>query len=161
MRLLASSNVVLGTLSSSKASSSRSGVLHCSRSRRRWSASAASAASDVSANGCEAWAIGGGVKRHVSAAWSQSSFELDGALSARSRIIFAFAARGGHLEVMRVLLDAGIATDERPKEDARARVFRLRPESMQAVNDWLDQLQKEWDAQLRSFKRHVERRNKR
>jgi hypothetical protein len=31
---------------------------------------------------------------------------------------------------------------------------------MQAVNDWLEQLQKEWDAQLRSFKRHVERRNK-
>ena len=61
---------------------------------------------------------------------------------------------------LRVLLDAGIATDERPKEDARARVFRLRPESMQAVNDWLGQLQKEWDAQLRSFKRHVERRKK-
>jgi DNA-binding transcriptional ArsR family regulator len=61
---------------------------------------------------------------------------------------------------LRVLLDAGIATDERPKEDARARVFRLRPESMQAVNDWLEQLQKEWDAQLSSFKRHVERRKK-
>jgi len=61
---------------------------------------------------------------------------------------------------LRVLLDAGIATDERPKEDARARVFRLRPESMQAVNDWLEQLQEEWDAQLRSFERHVERRNK-
>lgn len=61
---------------------------------------------------------------------------------------------------LRVLLDAGIATDERPKEDARARVFRLRPESMQAVNDWLEQLQKEWDAQLHSFKRHVERRKK-
>ena len=61
---------------------------------------------------------------------------------------------------LRVLLEAGIATDERPKEDARARVFRLRPESMQAVNDWLEQLQKEGDAQLRSFKRHVERRKK-
>ena len=62
---------------------------------------------------------------------------------------------------LRVLLDAGIATDERPKEDARARVFRLLPESMQAVNDWLEQLQEEWDAQLRSFKRHVERKKKR
>ena len=61
---------------------------------------------------------------------------------------------------LRVLLDAGIATDERPKEDARARVFRLRPASMQAVSDWLEGLQKEWDAQLRSFKRHVERRKK-
>ena len=62
---------------------------------------------------------------------------------------------------LRVLLDAGIATDERPKEDARARVFHLRPGSMQAVNDWLEQLQEEWDAQLRSFKKHVERRKKR
>ena len=62
---------------------------------------------------------------------------------------------------LRVLLDAGIAADERPKEDARARVFRLRPESMQAVNDWLEQLQEEWDAQLRSFQRHVERRKRR
>lgn len=61
---------------------------------------------------------------------------------------------------LRVLLDAGIATDERPKEDARARVFRLRPQSMQALNDWLELLQTEWDAQLRSFKRHVERRKK-
>ena len=62
---------------------------------------------------------------------------------------------------LRVLLDAGIATDERPKEDARVRIFRLRPESMQAVNDWLEGLQKEWDGKLRSFKRHVERRKKR
>ena len=62
---------------------------------------------------------------------------------------------------LRVLLDAGIATDERPREDARVRIFRLRPGSMKAVNDWLEQLQEEWDAQLRSFRRHVERRKKR
>jgi len=61
---------------------------------------------------------------------------------------------------LRVLLDAGIATDERPKEDARARVFRLRPQSMKAVNDWLARLQTEWDAQLSSFKRHVEQRKR-
>ena len=62
---------------------------------------------------------------------------------------------------LRVLLDAGIARDERPKEDARARVFHLRPESMRAVNAWLARLQEEWDAQLRSFQRHVERRKRR
>ena len=62
---------------------------------------------------------------------------------------------------LRVLLDAGIVADERPEEDARARVFRLRPESMQAVDDWLEQLQKEWDFRLRSFQQHVERRKKR
>ena len=57
------------------------------------------------------------------------------------------------------LFDAGIATDERPRSDARTRVFRLRPESMTAVHVWLEQIQAHWDAQLVAFKRHVERRN--
>jgi DNA-binding transcriptional ArsR family regulator len=59
---------------------------------------------------------------------------------------------------LRVLLQAGIVADERLADDARARVFRLRPESMVALRAWLDQLQAHWDEQLGSFKRHVERR---
>jgi DNA-binding transcriptional ArsR family regulator len=59
---------------------------------------------------------------------------------------------------LRVLLEAGIVTDERPPQDARARVFRLRPESIVAVQAWLDQLQAHGDEQLASFKRHVEQR---
>ena len=58
---------------------------------------------------------------------------------------------------LRTLLEAGIVGDERPAEDARARVFRLRPESLVALRGWLDQLQAHWDEQLGSFKRHVER----
>ena len=58
---------------------------------------------------------------------------------------------------LRVLLEAGIVADERVPEDARVRVFRLRPESVVALRAWLDQLQAHWDDQLRSFKRHVER----
>lgn len=57
---------------------------------------------------------------------------------------------------LRVLLDAGIVVDERPPEDARVRMFHLRPESVVALRAWLDQLQAHWDDQLRSFKRHVE-----
>jgi DNA-binding transcriptional ArsR family regulator len=57
---------------------------------------------------------------------------------------------------LRVLLQAGIIADERTTQDARARVFRLRPQSMVALQAWLDQLQAHWDAQLQSFKRHVE-----
>jgi DNA-binding transcriptional ArsR family regulator len=60
---------------------------------------------------------------------------------------------------LRVLLDAGIATDERPRSDARTRVFRLRPESMTAVHAWLQQIQAQWDEQLVAFKRHVEQRH--
>jgi len=58
---------------------------------------------------------------------------------------------------LRVLLQAGIVADERPPEDARVRIFRLRPESVVALRAWLDQLQAHWDDQLRSFKRHVDK----
>jgi DNA-binding transcriptional ArsR family regulator len=62
---------------------------------------------------------------------------------------------------LRVLLRAGIVADERPPEDARLRVFRLRPESVVAVRAWLDQLQALWDEQLGAFRRHVERKAER
>ena len=61
---------------------------------------------------------------------------------------------------LRVLLEAGVVVDERPADDARVRVFRLRPESMVAIQAWLDQIQAHWNEQLASFKRHVERRKR-
>jgi DNA-binding transcriptional ArsR family regulator len=57
---------------------------------------------------------------------------------------------------LRTLLDAGLIEDERTRDDARLRVFRLRPQSFVAVQAFLDQLQADWNVQLRSFKRHVE-----
>ena len=57
---------------------------------------------------------------------------------------------------LKLLLDATIIEDERVPEDARLRVFRLRPESLAGVQAYLDQLQAEWNDQLRSFKRYVE-----
>ena len=39
---------------------------------------------------------------------------------------------------LRVLLEAAVITDERLEKDARARVFRLRPESIKATQSWLD-----------------------
>ncbi len=56
---------------------------------------------------------------------------------------------------LKVLLNAGIVTDERIPQDARLRYFSLRPQSMAALRAWLDQLQAHWDQQLASFKRHV------
>lgn len=58
---------------------------------------------------------------------------------------------------LRVLLESGLVTDERRAEDARLRIFRLRPEPIAALGAWLDQLQAHWDEQLRSFKQHAER----
>jgi DNA-binding transcriptional ArsR family regulator len=60
---------------------------------------------------------------------------------------------------LRVLLRAGVVADERPADDARARVFWLRPESMNPLRDWLDELQAAGDQQLASFKRYVEERS--
>src|SRR5690606_41662271 len=57
---------------------------------------------------------------------------------------------------LRVLLDACVVSDGRVAQDARVRVFRLRPESVEGVQAWLDQLQAHWDRQLAAFKRHVE-----
>ena len=57
---------------------------------------------------------------------------------------------------LKTLLDAGIVEDERTPDDARLRMFKLRPQSLVAVQAFLDQLQAEWHTQLRSFKRHVE-----
>ena len=58
---------------------------------------------------------------------------------------------------LRVLLDAGVVADERRAEDARLRIFRLRPEGLVELQAWLDQLQADWTEQLASFQRHVER----
>jgi len=58
---------------------------------------------------------------------------------------------------LRVLLDAGVVADERRAEDARLRVFHLRPEGLVELQAWLDQLQARWNQQLGSFRRHVER----
>ena len=57
---------------------------------------------------------------------------------------------------LRILLEAGVITDERVRDDARLRVFRLRREPVLALQAWLDQLQAHWNEQLASFKRHVE-----
>ena len=59
---------------------------------------------------------------------------------------------------LRILLEAGIVADERPPEDARVRIFKLQPDSIAAVQAWLDQLQAHWQEQLMSFKHHAESR---
>ena len=62
---------------------------------------------------------------------------------------------------LRVLLHSGLVADERVPEDARLRIFRLRPEPVLALQAWLDQLQAHWNEQLGAFKRHVEKKESR
>lgn len=62
---------------------------------------------------------------------------------------------------LRVLLRTGLVADERSPEDARLRVFRLRPEPVAELRAWLDELQAAWDQQLQGFKAHIEQRTAR
>ena len=57
---------------------------------------------------------------------------------------------------LRILLEAGFVEDERVRDDARLRIFRLRREPVLALQAWLDQLQAHWNEQLGAFKRYVE-----
>lgn len=70
------------------------------------------------------------------------------------------AAAGTSAPVMsrhlKILLEAGFVADERVPDDARLRVFRLRPEPVAALQAWIDQLQAHWNEQLGAFKRHVD-----
>ena len=59
---------------------------------------------------------------------------------------------------LRTLLESGLIADERVSSDARVRIFRLQPEGLNSVRDWVTQTQALWDRQLASFKSHVETR---
>jgi DNA-binding transcriptional ArsR family regulator len=62
---------------------------------------------------------------------------------------------------LRVLRDCGLVEEERGGEDARVRVFRLRPEPFGALRGWLDEVESFWAGQLTAFAAHAERTRKR
>ena len=64
------------------------------------------------------------------------------------------AAMSRHLRVLR---RAGIVEVDTPGDDARVRLYRLRPEGTAALRAWLDQVAAFWSEQLGSFAEHAER----
>jgi DNA-binding transcriptional ArsR family regulator len=62
---------------------------------------------------------------------------------------------------LRVLRAAGLVESESVDEDARVRLYRLRPERFVALQSWLDQVHAFWGEQLGSFKAHAERTRRR
>jgi DNA-binding transcriptional ArsR family regulator len=62
---------------------------------------------------------------------------------------------------LRVLRTRGLVEEERSSDDARARVYRLRPERFGELQAWLDEVESFWTEQLDAFKRHTESRGKR
>src|SRR6188474_3474770 len=54
-----------------------------------------------------------------------------------------------HLKILRSSL---LIEEERPVDDARVRVYRLRPERLDELKDWLSDVGAFWNDQLASFK---------
>ena len=71
-----------------------------------------------------------------------------------SRIDMTPAAMSRHLRVLR---RADLVEVSTPDEDARARVYRLRPDRLTALGAWLDQVRAHWDEQLGAFAEHAAR----
>jgi DNA-binding transcriptional ArsR family regulator len=57
---------------------------------------------------------------------------------------------------LRVLRENGLIEELKVAEDARVRLYRLRPEPLVEVRDWADEVSRTWQAALESFKEHVE-----
>jgi DNA-binding transcriptional ArsR family regulator len=55
---------------------------------------------------------------------------------------------------LRVLRDAGFVEST---VDAQRRLYRLRPEPLQEVDDWLAQFRRFWSAHLDALERHLDR----
>ncbi len=52
---------------------------------------------------------------------------------------------------LRVLRTHGLVEERKDERDARARVYRLRPEPIDELQSWIQEVQRFWDDQLESF----------
>jgi DNA-binding transcriptional ArsR family regulator len=81
-----------------------------------------------------------------------------GALSAGELATHTGSSPSSISRHLKVLLDAGLVEDDRSPVDARVRLFHLRSDGLAATSAWLDEVQAHWQANLDSFRSHVEER---
>ncbi len=62
---------------------------------------------------------------------------------------------------LRVLRRTGLIEEQRNPEDARLRVYRLRPQPFRDLQSWLREVEAFWTDQLGAFRVHAERKAKR
>jgi DNA-binding transcriptional ArsR family regulator len=58
---------------------------------------------------------------------------------------------------LRVLRTTGLVEEDHQGEDARVRVYRLRPEPFHALRRWVDDVEAYWARELDAFRKHAER----
>lgn len=61
---------------------------------------------------------------------------------------------------LRVLRKSRLVEEVPVEDDARMRLYRLRPEPFEGLGEWLEQVQAFWSDQLDAFKDHVARRER-
>lgn len=64
------------------------------------------------------------------------------------------AAMSRHLRVLRT---TGLVEEEHQGDDARVRVYRLKPQRFRALRKWLDEVETFWSGELDAFKEYAER----
>jgi DNA-binding transcriptional ArsR family regulator len=74
-----------------------------------------------------------------------------GELAAASRV--SAPAMSRHLRVLR---KRGLVEEQRDEDDARVRVYRLRPKPFAELQSWLTEVESFWADQLGAFKAHAE-----
>ena len=57
---------------------------------------------------------------------------------------------------LRVLRRSGLVTERGTEDDARVRIYHLRPEPLVGLRAWVDQVQAFWTEQLDSFRSFLE-----
>jgi DNA-binding transcriptional ArsR family regulator len=76
---------------------------------------------------------------------------LAGELATAARM--SAPAMSRHLRVLRA---GKLIEESHPENDARQRIYRLRPEPFDALQAWLEQVQQFWNGQLDAFKAFAE-----
>lgn len=64
------------------------------------------------------------------------------------------AAMSRHLRVLRT---TGLVEEDHQGDDARVRVYRLKPQRFRALRKWLDEVESFWAGELDAFKEYAER----
>jgi DNA-binding transcriptional ArsR family regulator len=61
---------------------------------------------------------------------------------------------------LRVLRQSGLVEESHEGDDARVRLYRLRPEPFGALRRWVDEVESFWTRELQAFKRYAERKHR-
>lgn len=67
-------------------------------------------------------------------------------------------ARPAMSKHLRALREAGLVRERGSDEDARVRIYEVRPRALDAMRTWVDEVEAFWQDQLASFKAHAEAR---